>query len=74
MLLKTNGIEVMVSAFQSIETSFGIEISDATMKLINERRTEKVDLTKYHPKMFTKKQRNLPSRSLHLFVFLNFGD
>ena len=38
---KNNGLGVMVSAFQSIDTGFELEISDAMMKLFNERSARK---------------------------------
>ena len=34
---KRNGLGVMVLAFQSIEAGFGIEISNAIVKLINKK-------------------------------------
>ena len=40
-LPKINGIVVMASYFQSRETGFGLEISDAMIKLINKRRAGK---------------------------------
>ena len=38
---KINGLGVMVLAFQSRETEFGLKISNALIKLINERFTGK---------------------------------
>ena len=41
IISKRNGVGVMILAFQSRDTGFGIKISDAMIKLINKMRANK---------------------------------
>ena len=73
MLPKINSLGVMVSVLQSRETGFGIEISDAMMKLINERRAGKRYFDKLSAQYFHNTTEKAPLTESPVVRFFGFG-